>query len=198
MRHGETDANAARILQRPEVPLSPRGLAQAGRLACRLAGEPIAGILASDLVRARMTAERVRDATGAPLRLDALLQERNFGELRGTAYADLGQDPFAPGYAPPGGESWEVFHARVDRAWLCIREAAEAAGGTLVVVTHGLVCRALLVRHSELAERTPVRFDNASLTRIDPQPPHRVDLVNCIRHLDAGAGAPGPGRSAEA
>ena len=54
---------------------------------------------------------------GAPLTFDPLLHERNFGDIRGTPYASLGFDMFAPDYAPPNGETWEVFHTRVDRAW---------------------------------------------------------------------------------
>ena len=55
-------------------------------------------------------------ATGARVEYEPLLHERNFGDIRGTAYADLDVDPFDPAYAPPNGESWETFHARVDRA----------------------------------------------------------------------------------
>jgi broad specificity phosphatase PhoE len=33
VRHGETDGNAARILQRPDVPLNERGMRQAEELA---------------------------------------------------------------------------------------------------------------------------------------------------------------------
>ena len=116
MRHGETASNAARILQTPDIPLSERGLAQAERLAERLAGLGVAAILTSDYARARMTAERVRAATGAPLEEWPELRERNFGALRGRAYAELGFDPFAPDYAPPEGESWPAFHARDRRA----------------------------------------------------------------------------------
>ena len=36
VRHGETDSNAARILQRTDVPLNERGMRQAERLARRL------------------------------------------------------------------------------------------------------------------------------------------------------------------
>jgi broad specificity phosphatase PhoE len=42
IRHGETDSNAARIVQTPDVPLSARGVAQAERLARRLAGAGVA------------------------------------------------------------------------------------------------------------------------------------------------------------
>ncbi len=71
IRHGETLGNAARVVQRPDNPLSPRGVAQAERLARRLTHEGIARILSSDLARAAMTAEHLRRATGAPVAHDA-------------------------------------------------------------------------------------------------------------------------------
>ena len=186
IRHGETAANAARMLQTPDVPLSRRGLAQAERLADRLSREPIDGILTSNFERAVMTAERVRAATGAPLILEPLLQERNFGALRGTAYTELDEDPFGPDYVPPGGESWEALHARVDAAWERVRDEAGATAGDLVVVTHGLVCWSLVSRHLELAEDVaPLRFGNTSLTLLEADPPYRVRLLDCTAHLEA-------------
>jgi probable phosphoglycerate mutase len=194
VRHGETHGNAARILQRPEIPLSDRGLAQAQRLATRLAKLPVGRILASDLTRARMTAECVAQATGAPLELDALLQERNFGDLRGTPYADCAENPFAPGYLPPGGESWEQLHQRADAAWERVVALARRTEGHLVVVTHGLVCHSLVSRRCELAAgiEAPTGFANTSVTLIAPEAPWRVSLANCIAHLDAIAEAPKP------
>ena len=41
VRHGETDGNAARILQRPDVPLNERGMRQAEQLAQRLSREAL-------------------------------------------------------------------------------------------------------------------------------------------------------------
>jgi len=193
VRHGETHGNAARILQRPEIPLSPRGLEQAERLAARLARIPIGRILASDLARARMTAEAVARATGAPLELDARLQERSFGDLRGTPYAELEVDPFAPGYLPPGGESWEQLHARADAAWEIVSRLAQRTEGHLVVVTHGLVCHSLVSRRFALAPgmQAPAGFANTSVTLVEPEAPWRVSLANCTVHLDVEADAPG-------
>ena len=194
IRHGETPGNARRIVQLPGIPLSPRGVAQAERLARRLGREGIARILSSDLARAVMTAARLRQVTGAPVQFDPLLQERNFGDLRGTAYADLGFDMFAPGYAPPNGETWEVFHTRVDRAWALVQETAAATSGHLAVVTHGLVCRSLASRHLILpaGQDVPERWENAALTIIEGPAPWRVRLLNCIAHLDDPATAPLP------
>lgn len=193
VRHGETASNAARVFQMPETPLSERGIAQAERVAERLAGCGISLVLASDFARAATTAERVRRATGAELELDPLLQERNFGALRGRAYAELGFDAFAPDYEPPGGEAWRVFESRVDRAWERIRAAALRCEGSLAVVTHGLVCFSLASRHLRLPPGAEPRggFRNTSVTVIDGAPPWAVSRLACTEHLGQGELADG-------
>jgi 2,3-bisphosphoglycerate-dependent phosphoglycerate mutase len=195
IRHGETLGNATRVVQRPDNPLSPRGLAQAEALARRLAGEGIVRILASDLARAAATAESLRRATGAPLSYETLLHERSFGDIRGTPYALLTFDAFAPDYAPPNGETWEVFHARVDRAWAVVQALAAETDGHLAVVTHGLVCRSLAGRHLVLPDghAVPEHWGNTSLTIVDGPAPWRVRLLNCAAHLDGLDAAAAPG-----
>lgn len=195
IRHGETDMNRARVVQVPETPLSERGREQAKRLAARLGREPIERLIASDLTRADETARALSLVTGVPVEPDPLLQERNFGAIRGTAYADLAESPFAPGYAPPEGETWEAFHARVDAAWARIRELATPLTGHLAVVTHGLVLHSLAVRHLALPEGVarapddgpPLSFGNTALSIADVVAPFRLSLFGCTAHLDDGA-----------
>jgi probable phosphoglycerate mutase len=187
VRHGETRANAGRVVQTPDAELSPRGQDQARRLAERLARAGIRRILASDLVRAAATAEAVRAATGASLELEPLLQERNFGRIRGTPYAELGIDLFGPDYAPPGGETWAAFHARVDRAWERILAAVASPGGELAVVTHGLVCLSLASRKLSVPDGAALEltgFANTSVTIVEAVPPWRVARLNCTEHLE--------------
>src|ERR1051325_8191013 len=162
IRHGETAANAARVVQRPEVPLSERGVRQAAQLAERLFGLGVVPGLTRALPRARMTAAPLA-GRGAVIEETPLLQERNFGDLRGTPYAELTEDPFAPGYVPPGGESVPVFHRRVAEAFALIAERRRALSGALVVVTHGLVCHAIFENHVRGAA-APDHFANAGLT----------------------------------
>ena len=187
VRHGETALNAARILQPPATPLSERGLAQAERVAARLADVGLVQVLVSDLRRAEMTAEAIARTSGAPIARDPELAERNFGALRGRPYAELGLDPFAPDYAPPEGESWPVFHARVDRAWARVDAAARAAQGPIAVVTHGLVCHSVVSRLVELAPGLALEnrgWRNTSVTVLEPAARWRVTLLDDVSHLD--------------
>lgn len=187
VRHGETDGNAARILQRADVPLNERGMRQAERLARRLFAQGFVHILCSDLLRARMTAAPLAAGAGITIEESPLLQERNFGDLRGLPYAELTEDPFGTDFAPPNGEDWPRFHARVAEAFAFIVARRRAVNGTLVVLTHGLVCRALVERHALVCDgiSVPQRFDNTSVTALHEDAPHVVSMINCTRHLSA-------------
>jgi broad specificity phosphatase PhoE len=180
-------------VQRPDVALSARGLEQARRLAARLAKRHVGAIVSSDLRRAVMTAATLRERIPVPLGLDPGLRERDYGDVRGMAYADLGMDIFAPGYSPPNGETWAAFHARVTEAWTRMQTIAGHTDGDVVIVTHGLVCHAIATHHLELPPGTRVgmAWQHTSVTEIDG-PPYRIArLVDCTAHLVAESrGAP--------
>lgn len=202
IRHGETPGNRDRIIQFPDTPLSDRGLEQAARVGQRMASAPIREIWVSDHARAHQTAQAVEQTTGASLQVVEDLGERNLGDLRGRPYSELGFDPFAQGYVPPAGESWEVFHDRVDSVWARIEDHWHAHYATaddhFCIVTHGLVLRSLferrLVGADGLAERANaaggVSLANTSVSILSPRSgeggrlDHRVDLLACIAHLD--------------
>jgi 2,3-bisphosphoglycerate-dependent phosphoglycerate mutase len=185
VRHGETDGNAARVLQRPDVPLNERGLRQADQLARRLFADGVVHILCSDLLRARMTAQPLAACSGLTVEESPLLQERNFGDLRGMPYAALAEDPFGPDVVPPNGEDWPTFYARVAEAFAFIVRRRRSVNGTLVVITHHFVCGAVAERHMQVPEGVvvPERFDNTSVTVLHEDAPHRASLINCTRHL---------------
>jgi 2,3-bisphosphoglycerate-dependent phosphoglycerate mutase len=184
VRHGETEGNRDRVMQRPDVPLSETGMHQAQLLAARLAKESIVHVLCSDLLRAQMTAEPLALRLGLTVETTPLLQERNFGDLRGTPYAQLSSDPFAPDFVPPGGESWEAFHQRVAEAFALVCARRREVGGNLAVVTHGLVCRAILTRHvPDVSAAAIERLENTSVSILEPAEPFAARLVNCCAHL---------------
>ena len=187
IRHGETAGNADGIVQFPHIPLNERGIMQAQLAGKRLRGEAnIRRIVASDYERARMTAEQIQAETGAELVFNELLRERHFGDLRGKRHVDLG-DINHPELAPPNGETWPQFHRRVDDAWSMICSEAEACNdGDLAIVTHGLVCFSLALRHLGVPEgyQAEPNFGNTSITHIEPLAPWRVLRINCCTHLD--------------
>ncbi len=187
VRHGETALNAARIVQPADTPLSARGLAQADALGRRLAAQAPGAIVSSDLPRAWQTAQAVARHSGLPIEPSALLQERNFGDLRGRAYDTLGFDPMRLTEAPPGGESAPQFAARVAAAFAAMQQWQQALAGDLVVVTHGLFIRVLLAESLRLpAQRLDgVHLGNTCVSIFDAQAPHELALLNCTRHLDA-------------
>ena len=189
VRHGATALNVARVLQPPDTPLSASGLAQAEAVARALVVLRPAGLVSSDLPRAMLTAEAIARATGLSLSTTPLLQERNFGDLRGRAYDTLGFDPLTLVHAPPGGESASDFESRVAQAFALLVQRRAGLAGPLVVVTHGLVIRAMLAGPAGLAPALleGLHIGNTAVTVLAEGPPHAVQGFNSTEHLDTGS-----------
>ena len=173
IRHGETDFNAqGRILGRADMPLSAAGATQARRLGRRIAqlALPFDGVYASDLTRARVTAE-----TAFPMervRLDERLRELDYGVFEGESWDRLGdelavlarrwrEDPY--GRRIPRGESYddvierfEAFRAELPHDG---RVAAVSHGGTIRCALYGAMGR-------PPRGTWQLELDNTSITRL--------------------------------
>ena len=147
-RHGETDWNSERRWQgHADRPLNEVGRAQAHELAEAVVDRGISAIYASDLLRARQTA----DIAGSRLELDVLadreLREVDVGEWSGLSI-DEAETRFPAGFRRwqqglhgwQEGESYEEMGQRVIRAVLAIAE--RHPDETVLVVTHGGSIRA--------------------------------------------------------
>ena len=147
-RHGETDWNrVGRWQGHADLPLNDAGRTQAAELAERLAGDGIAAIYSSDLMRASQTARVVADRLGLAVVEDAGLREIDVGSWSGLTRAEVEQR-FPEGYARwlggeigHDGETREELTERVVGAVEQI--AAEHPEGTILVVTHGGAIRAI-------------------------------------------------------
>jgi broad specificity phosphatase PhoE len=129
VRHGETDWNAEGRLQgHTDRPLNAHGRAQAKDLAERLSGEGADAIYASDLSRAKETAEIVGARLGLTVVIDADLREKNWGNWEGLTGDERIHVEFE-------GESTKDHRDRVLRA--VERIARRHPGQRVVVVTHG-------------------------------------------------------------
>ena len=151
VRHAQSAWNAAGRWQGwADPPLSPLGEAQARQAARRLCAVAPASVVASDLERARRTAEIVAEALGlGPVAVEPGLRERDVGEWSGLTTAEI--EFRWPGMveawrtravsSPPGGEDDGAFLARTRAA---LERVAAATGGLALVVTHGGVIRRLV------------------------------------------------------
>lgn len=145
IRHGETDWNRQlRFQGHIDIGLNDVGFEQARRLGRRLAGETAHRVYASDLLRARQTAEPVGQGLRLDVIGDAALREQSFGRMEGLTVEEIKSNHaqaweawlrFHEDYGMPEGETTRQFHARVMDA--LHRLAAAHPGETLVVVTHG-------------------------------------------------------------
>ena len=129
VRHGETDWNAEGRLQgHTDRPLNDYGRRQAKELAERLAAEGADAIYASDLVRAKETAEIVGERLGLTVVVDPDLREKDWGTWEGLTGDERVHVELV-------GESTQEHRERVLRA--VERIAERHPGQRVVVVTHG-------------------------------------------------------------
>lgn len=149
IRHAESVANRMGFLggHRSCRGLTDAGRRQAAALRDRLAtsGLPADALLTSVLARAIETAQIIGPAVAhGTLTQEARCElcDVHWGELDGKPVGDLveSDDPYLP--VAPGGESWLGFERRCRRVLL--RLAAEFAGRTVVVVTHGGIIKSSL------------------------------------------------------
>lgn len=176
VRHGETAWNrATRIQGHTDIPLSPLGLAQAERLAQALADEPLAAIYASDLRRARQTADALAAVHGLPVREDAGLRERAFGRFEGLSWQEIDEGypedaarwrRREPDFPVGGGESLNTFSARCLAA--ALNAAAAHPGQSIALVAHGGVLDCLYRAATRVALDAPRSWQlgNATINRL--------------------------------
>lgn len=145
-RHGETDWNAAGILQGwLDVPMNERGRQQSRELADALAQHRFARVCTSPLRRSLETAQIVAARWGLPEpSCHDGLKERNFGAIQGIPKAELAElNPALlekilkrnPAAEFEQGESMDEVATRVLGAIMDI--GGECAGERVLVITHG-------------------------------------------------------------
>jgi glucosyl-3-phosphoglycerate phosphatase len=150
LRHGVTDWNATgRFQGHADVPLNQNGLAQAAAAAEALAGQRIGRVVASDLSRARVTAEIVAARLEVDVTLDDKLREINVGSWAGRTMSEVEQShpdfraDIEAGRDFRRSAGGETGAEAGDRVVAAIRRQAEASPDdeVLLVVGHGLTSR---------------------------------------------------------
>lgn len=155
VRHGSTDWNIeGRIQGWTDTELNDQGRKEAEEVGRRLRGQGWEGIVASDLKRARETAEIIGAQLGLGVLLLPELRERRYGSLEGKNQAEVEQA--YPGRRPdreiPGLESKADLRIRAEQAFSFL--ARIFAGRRMIVVSHGGLLRAFLYQSLHTEEMT--------------------------------------------
>lgn len=144
-----------------DAPLGERGVSEARLTGERISKEEgIRAIYASDLLRARGTAEEVARRLGVGVGTRKDFRELNFGAWEGSAHEDLMErngglyeswlgNP--EDVSPPGGETFAELRGRVNRGLDAAMDEVErefGVGAGLAIVAHGgplrlIACRLL-------------------------------------------------------
>jgi probable phosphoglycerate mutase len=178
IRHAEKDSPPELITARaPGIHLTAAGLAQAERLAHRLAAAPLAAIYSSPLERARETAEPLARLRGLYVRAETAFHEMDFGAWAGRNHRELAADPEWQRFnrcrgttAIPGGESYLDVQARFVNEMLRIHR--QHPEGTVAIFSHADPIRAALAYFAgappDPFDRFEVGLASISTITVDP------------------------------
>lgn len=197
MRHGATQWNASRRFQgHTDIELSDEGRAQARALAQRLATDRFDRVYASDLRRARETAQIIAEPHGLPVTEDRRLREFAFGDWEGLTWAEIVADRphlrdvgvgAAKLYEPEGGET---FAAVCQRMQAFLDEVQARPEAHVLVVTHAGPLHAAMavldpVDPNAVQRESHVTFAPASFSRLAMERGRaRLITLNDVRHFD--------------
>lgn len=156
VRHGSTAHNRGgpgkdRLRGHADVPMTEKGVFEVNRTADILSGCPLAVIHASNLTRAIRAASLIaaKQAERPHIKPSGKLRTWKLGpELEGATTTPAVVERIKslvrrPGQAPPGGESFAAFTARVIGAAAPIFAKAAKEGGEIAIVAHGRVAQVL-------------------------------------------------------
>ena len=176
-----------------DIPLSDTGIRQAGLLRDRLAGEKIKAVYASNLSRARATAEIIVAGRKLDIAAREEIDECNFGYMEGLTFGEISaQYPQVARELSdmgtvarfPGGETFQQLNDRV-HAFLD-RLGKHRHKDTILVVAHRsslqiLICYLLGI---DVRHWWQLRLDMASLSIIETYPQGAIlNLLNDVSHL---------------
>ena len=153
VRHGQTEWNrgAERFRGHADLPLNETGLAQAQKVAARLADEKIAALYSSPLQRALQTGQPLSDLRHLEIQKHIGLLDIDFGAFEGMtldearqAFPEVAEKWIsAPGHVKfPKGNSFKLVRSRIEG--MLDELASRHAGETVVLFSHKVICGATL------------------------------------------------------
>ena len=198
VRHGETAwSRERRFAGSRDVALEPEGLRQCEAVARALAPQAVVAVYASPLERARASAEVIAKPHRLPVEIDPAFGEMAFGEWEGLTREEVAarfpaayeEWRHAPHLVRIGGG--ETLARVAERARGAVRAlAATHAGKTIVLVTHAIVTRLIVLDALGLGPERLWTVDAtpAGITEIEYEPGWAtVHRMNTLAHLEAAS-----------
>ena len=182
VRHGETDWNVARRAQGSmDIPLNKTGENQARLLSERLKNEPCDIIYASDLQRAKKTAEIINGYHNKELIATDRLRESSFGKFEGTVLTDPVQ---REAFGEFMNERAPAYFKQVSEY---LDEIIHAGHKNVFIVAHFGTIRAIICYFLKIPPEDRARFyiGNTALHTFEMQSDgsFEMTLENDTRHL---------------
>lgn len=180
IRHGETDWNVDKRLQgHTDIGLNATGQRQAALLGQALADEPLDAVFASDLQRARDTAQALAQRQGLTVQIEPALRERCYGGFEGLRHDEIAAR-YPQDYIAWKAREMDVRYPAGERVaeTMCEFSARAVAALTgllaagryrkIAVVTHGGVLECIYRWAKQTGFAQPRDFDifNASVNRL--------------------------------
>ncbi|HYI24921.1 MAG TPA: histidine phosphatase family protein [Thermomicrobiales bacterium] len=196
VRHGQTAGNVShQLIGHTDMPLDDLGERQASQVGMHMRSIRLDAVIASPLMRARVTATEIARYQGHELLLEPRLREMNFGHAEGYTMVEaaerfpelmvLRDDPLNETFAWPGGDRRRDFHTRIFTTFEEI--ALRNTGRHVAVVCHGGVIGSLI---AQLDGGSPNDFAgypvaNCSVTHLEVRSSETIaHRINDIAHLD--------------
>lgn len=160
IRHGETAWNREHLFRGlKDIPLNDSGREQARKTAEVLRPLPVKAVYSSPLARALETAGTIARVKGLTPIVEPPFNDLSFGSWEGRLVEEVARESPAEFkkwresphlWKAPGGDS---LHQVKERAWLRLKElAGRHEGETMVIVSHRVVLKLLLIAALELKE----------------------------------------------
>jgi probable phosphoglycerate mutase len=166
-----------------DIPLAEVGTKQAELLAKRLKGENWDGIITSDLLRAKQTAQIIADELGIPiLSCEPRIRERNFGLLEGTTVSER---------IERWGENWREADLGMEsddellaRGFAVLEDVAtHYSDQRILLVSHGGMIVPMLEKIMEMPLKEHLKNTSLSILK-KTNDGWNCLLLNCTKHLD--------------
>ncbi|AMD87369.1 hypothetical protein AXF14_06995 [Actinomyces radicidentis] len=193
IRHGRQSDSRCNV----DVGLSEEGVQQARLTGKRLSTWSLTSLVASDMIRARQTAEHINASLHVPLTIVPALRELNFGQMEGLTTSEI-DTRFVEFQAAqlridrdvhyPGGESISDV---IERVVPELEHIANSGADRIGIITHGVVIRAVVTYVlGAPPQRWRVigrRFENCGITELDVDAvtgEMSLERVNDYAHLE--------------